>query len=137
MKSKYLAGVYLGCVFFVAACASAPKFLPIEKIPAGNNEEIHVEKAYDFVYLNTYDAVNVLSNWVPDKTLKDEGLIRLQNTQFSRFDDSDNRTINLRVRRDTAKQTSVFLDPDSRRVIGADKVLDAVRKKLNVVPPTV
>ena len=137
MKSKYLAGVYLMLTLLVVACAGSSKYLPLEQIPAGNNEEIHVDKAYDFVYLNTYDAVNVLSSWVPDKTLKDEGLIRLQNTQFSRFDDSDNRTINLRVRRDSAKQTSVFLDPDSRRVIGADKVLEAVRKKLNVVPPAV
>ena len=132
MKSKYLSGVYLLAVFLAAGCANAPKYLPIEQIPASNYEEIHVDKPYDFVYLNTFDAVNVLPNWAPDKTLKDDGLIRLQNSQFSRLDDADNRVINLHIRRDGAKQTSVFLDPESRRVIGADEVLKAIRKKLGV-----
>ncbi len=132
MRSKYLAGTYLCFALGLAACAGSQKYLPIEQIPAGNNEEIHVAKAYDFVYLNVFDTVNALPDWAPDKTLKDEGLIRLKNTQFSRFDDSSNRVINLHIRRDSALQTSVYLDPDSRRVIGADQVLAAIRKKFSI-----
>lgn len=114
----------------LSACASSDKLLPLGSVPASNNDEIIVSKPYDNVYLGVFDAVNGLSNWTPEKTLKDEGLISLKNTQFSRFDDSDNRNINLRIRRDSPKQTSVFLDPDSRRVVGADEVLLAIRKKL-------
>ncbi len=135
MKLKYLTGIYLLAFFCAGGCGSTPKYLPVEQIPASNFDEIHIGKPYDLVYLNTFDAVNVLPNWVPDKTLKDDGLIRLQNTQFSRLNDADNRVIHIRLRRDAARQTSVFLDPESRRVIGADEVLAAIRKKLGV--PTV
>jgi hypothetical protein len=114
----------------LSACASSDKLLPLGSVPATNNEEIVISKPYDFVYLSVFDVVNGLSKWTPEKTLKDEGLIALKNTQFSRFDDSDNRNIHLRIRRDNPKQTSVYLDPDSRRVIGADEVLLAIRKKL-------
>lgn len=133
MKSKV---AFLGVLFFVlgfVACAGkTPYYLPFGKIPAANSQEIHIAKAYDFVFLNTFDAIGTLPNWVPDKTRKDEGLIHVRNTQYSRLDDSDLRMISIRIRRNDAQQTSVFLEPESRRVIGADEVLDAIRKKFNV-----
>lgn len=132
MNLKLLSGTFFVTAFFLAACASSSPYLPVEKIPASNSEEIHVDKAFDFVYLNVFDAANEMKTWSPTKTLKDEGLIQLRNSQFSRFDESDRREIYLRVRRDTPMKTSVFLEPDSRRVIGADEVLAAVRKKLGV-----
>lgn len=133
MKSKVWVGFYLSLTLFLAACAgpSSP-YLPAEQVPAGNSREIRVNKAFDFVYLNTFDAVNMMPNWIPEKTIKDEGLIQLKNKEYSRFDDSDRRVINLRIRRDSPTQTSVFLEQDSQRVIGADEVLAVIRKKLGV-----
>lgn len=132
MKSRYLAGVYLLCALGMAACESTPKYIPVEQIPAGNYAEMHVDKTYDFVYLAVFDTLNGLNSWAPDLTLKDDGLIRLHNTRFSGLDDADRRIINIRIRRDNPNQTSVFLDPDSRRVVGADDVLAMIRKKLGV-----
>lgn len=133
MKFKFSIALFLGLSLIFAACAgkSSP-YLPIEKVPASNSQEIKVEKGYDFVYLSVFDTVNNLSSWKPDKTLKEEGIIRLRNTLFSRLDDSDLRVITLHVRRDSVTQTSVYLDTNSRRVIGADEVLAAIRQKLGV-----
>ena len=130
MNFKSLTSITFLWAFLLTACASPSNFLPIEKIPAGNSEEIHVTKPYDFVYLAVFDAANSSDHWTPSQTLKDEGLMRLRNTQFSRFDDSSARVVNVRIRRDSLTQTSVFLEEDSRRVIGADEVLDIIRKKL-------
>ncbi len=131
MRFKSLVGVSLLLAFFFTACAHTSDYLPIEKIPAGNNQEIHVAKAYDFVYLAAFDAINASSHWAPDLTSKDDGLIKARNTQYSRLDDSSNRIVLVRIRRDSLTQTSLYLDPGSRNVIGADEVLDAIRKKLN------
>jgi|GEM_PF-2882129 len=130
MSFKSLTSVTFLWAFLLMACASPSHFLPIEKIPAGNSEEIHISKSYDFVFLSVFDAVNASDHWAPSQTLKDEGLIRLRNTQFSKIDDSSARAVDVRIRRDSLTQTSVFLDQDSRRVIGADEVLNAIRKKL-------
>ena len=133
MKSKFGTGVLLLLVWAVAACASPSAYLSIEKTPASNYEEIHVDKAYDFVYLSVFDVVNALDGWTPEVTRKDEGLIRLHNTQSGRLDNSSLRAVNIRIRRDNQTQTSVFLDSDSTRVIGADEVLAAIRKKLGMI----
>lgn len=129
MKLNFSKRYFLLATFVLTACAGASDYLPMDKIPAGNSQEIQVNKPYDFVYLNVFDTANTLTRWTPDKTLKDEGLIRLQNTQASRLDDASLRVINVRIRRDSATQTSVFLEKDSQRVVGADGVLDAIRKR--------
>ena len=130
MKLGFSKNYFLLAAFFLTACAGASNYLPMDKIPAGNSQEIQVSQPYDFVYLSVFDTANMLTKWTPDKTLKDEGLIRLQNTQFGRLDDANLRVVNVRIRRDSAKQTSVFLEKDSQRVVGADEILDAIRKKL-------
>ncbi|HRK62439.1 MAG TPA: hypothetical protein PLY88_07835, partial [Candidatus Omnitrophota bacterium] len=116
----------------LSGCAGKSSYLPADQVPAGNSQEILIEQPYDLVYLAVFDTVNDLTEWSPDKTLQTEGLIRLRNTQFSRFDDSDRRFIQVRIRRDGQFQTSVFLDPESRNIIGAAEVLDAIRKKFGV-----
>ncbi|HCM43157.1 MAG TPA: hypothetical protein DIS66_07605 [Candidatus Omnitrophica bacterium] len=118
--------------FALSGCAGKSSYLPADQVPAGNSQEILIEQPYDLVYLAVFDTVNDLTEWSPDKTLQTEGLIRLRNTQFSRFDDSDRRFIQVRIRRDGQFQTSVFLDPESRNIIGAAEVLDAIRKKFGV-----
>jgi len=131
-RHALLSVLFAGAIFF-SACSTQSSLIPWEQVPAGNSDEIQVEKAFDYVYLAVFDVVNELDGWAPDKTLKEEGLIRLQNTRFSRLDDSDARVIKIRIRRDSQIQTSVFLDPDSRRIIGAGDVLTAIRTKLESV----
>ena len=130
MKFNFSKRVFLLATFVLTACAGASSYLPMDKIPAGNSQEVQVNKPYDFVYLSVFDTANTMTKWTPLKTLKDEGLIRLQNTQFSRLDDASLRIVNVRIRRDSSTQTSVFLEKDSQRVVGADEILDAIRKKL-------
>lgn len=119
------------CVLF-SGCASKTCCLPSDQGPASNYQEIVVEKPFDFVYLAVFDVANMLSSWVPDQTVKNEGLIRLRNTQYSRFDDSDRRTIEINIRRDDNSHTRVLLAPQSRNVIGASDVFEAIRLKLDV-----
>ncbi len=122
----------LAFALVLSGCAGKSSYLPIAQVPASNFEEIRVAKPYDFVYLGVFDTVNELSAWNPEQTLKADGLIVLQNSQFSRFDDSDRRVLRLKIRRDSQYQTSVFLEPESRSVIGASDVLEAIRKKFGV-----
>ena len=118
--------------FALSGCAGKSNYLLPDQVPPGNSQEVLVEQPYDFVYLAVFDTVNDLTEWAPDKTLQTEGLIRLRNTQFSRLDDSDRRFVQIRIRRDGQFQTSVFLEPESRNIIGASDVLDAIRKKFGV-----
>ena len=133
MKSKFSVVFSFLFTLGLAACAGSSAYLPIAEIPESNRQVIQVDKAYDFVYLAVFDATNGLSGWAPLKTLKDEGLILLKNTQFSRFNDADSRVISLRIRRDSSTKTSFFLEPESQRVIGADEVMNAIRKKLGLL----
>lgn len=131
MRQKFILSLAFGFILFLTACANRPELLSESQIPQVNKQEVIAEKTYDFVYLATFDVANGLSNWVVEKTIRDEGLIRLHNKQYSRLDDSSSRVINLVIRRIDAKQTGVSLAPESRRVIGADEVLKAIRIKLN------
>lgn len=131
MKSKLSFFGFFLAVLMVSACAGKSPYLPFKQIPASNFQEIQVAKSYDFVFLGTFDAISLLPNWRPSKTLKDAGLIVARNIRYSRLDDSDMRVISIRIRRDNAEHTSVFLEPDSRRIIGADEVLAAIRKKFS------
>ena len=130
MKFNFSKELFLLTFFVLTACANSSQYLPLDKIPEGNNQEIQVNKPFDFAYLAVFDTANEMKNWTPTQTSKDEGLIQIKNTQFARFDDSNLRVVNVRIRRDSAEQTSVFLEPDSRRVVGADEILDAIRRKL-------
>lgn len=116
----------------LSVCAVKPSFVLAEPVSSSNSEEVRVNKPYDFVFLAVFDTVNELPDWVPEKTLKAEGLIRLYNSRYSRLDDSSRRVVQIRIRSDSTLQTSVFLDPDYRNVIGASEVFEAIRKKFGV-----
>lgn len=133
MRLTVLFSTFCLSVLIFGGCSNTASYIPLEQIPASNNDVIKVEKAFDYVYLAVFDAVNELEGWSPSKTLKGEGLIYLQNARFSRLDDSSARAVGVRIQRDSQTQTSVFLEPESRRIIGADEVLAAIRKKLDAV----
>jgi hypothetical protein len=114
----------------LSVCVVKPSFVSAELVSPATSEEVRVNKPYDFVFLAVFDTVNELPDWVPEKTVKAEGLIRLYNSQYSRLDDSSRRVLQIRIRSDSTLQTSVFLDPDYRNVIGASEVFEAIRKKL-------
>lgn len=119
-------------VFLIlSVCAIKTPFVFAEGVTS-SSQEIQINKPYDFVFLAVFDTVNELPDWVPEQTYKAEGLIRIRNSQFSRFDDSSRRIVEIRIRRDSTAQTSVFLDPKSSGAIGASDVLEAIRKKLGV-----
>ncbi len=116
----------------LSVCAVKTSSFAAETVSASNSDEVRVDKPYDFVFLAVFDTVNELPDWIPEKTLKADGLIRLYNGRFSRLDDSSRRVVQIRIRSDSKLQTSVFLDPDYRNVIGASEVFEAIRKKFGV-----
>ncbi len=95
------------------------------------NDQVLVYKLpYDLTYLRTLDALDSVGTWELEETDKERGLITVRDTNYSRLDDSDLRTVTFLVKRVDRETTSVSIDPDSQKVYGGQKLLDAVSEAL-------
>lgn len=109
----------------LASCATGTKGLTL------HDEVLIYALPYDLTYLRTLDALNLQDGWELAQTEKEKGIIRVQNTQYSRFDDSDKRSLTFLVKRVDRDHTSVSLAPESQRILSGGDILKAVGKQLS------
>ena len=120
--SKFVLVLILG--LSLAGCNTVGKVLP-------PNDEVLVYKLpYDLTYLRTMEALNSVENWELEETDKERGSIRVRDTNYSRLDDSDMRVIVFLVKRVDRGTTSVSIDPESQKVFGGKKLLEAISAAL-------
>ena len=115
MKRAYLLVAFL----LVAGCA------PIRDFPKYDQVLVY-DKAFDYTFLRTLEAVNMIPGWTIQETDKEKGLIVLRNVQYGSLFDKDKNVARLQVRRLDRKKTSVSLDPSSQRLQQAGELLRRV-----------
>jgi hypothetical protein len=120
--SKFVLVLILGLGF--AGCNTVGEVLP-------PNDQVLVYKLpYDLTYLRTLDTLNATENWQLEETDKEKGTIRVRDLNYSRLDDSDLRVITFVLKRVDRGTTSVSIEPESQKVFGGKKLLDAVGETL-------
>jgi len=108
----------------LAGCNTVGEVLP-------PNDEVLVYKLpYDLTYLRAMEALNSTTDWQLEETDKERGFIRVRDMNYSRLDDSDLRVITFVVKRVDRETTSVAIEPDSQKVFGGKKLLDAIGEAL-------
>lgn len=137
MKRTGLAILMAGIMALgISGCAhkSQVKDLPVYK------DVLTYDLPYDLTYLRTIEALELVPDWALAETDKEKGIIRVRNTNFSAFDDSDQREATFLVQRVSPEQTSVSLASYSQQVIGGGDLLKRVDERLRAekkaTPPT-
>ena len=85
----------------------------------------------DLTFLRTVEAVQTHPDWELDYTDKEKGIIHLRNLKYSSFDDSDERTATLVLKRIGRRETSIQLAPESQSILGVDEVLKLIKQALS------
>lgn len=111
---------FLAVGLFVTGCAFREKVLP------AHDEVLIYPLAFDLTYLRALEAVENIPNWELTETEKEKGIIRVRNTNFSRFGDADKREATIIVKRVGRRETSIEFAPESKRVVGGDKLLERI-----------
>ncbi|MFA6599851.1 MAG: hypothetical protein WC352_08330 [Candidatus Omnitrophota bacterium] len=119
---------------FLAVCSLT--FLPFSGCASRQVVPVHdqvltYDLAMDLTYLRAIEAIEQVPDWVPDMTDKEKGQMRARNTNYSRFDDSDQRVVMIQLTRIDRNKTSVRLAPESQRVVGGDILLAAIDRSLS------
>jgi len=130
MKNIFAVSFILTFALGLAACNTVGEVLP-------PNDQVLVYKLpYDLTYLRTMEALDSVGTWELEETDKERGLITVRDTNYSRLDDSDLRTVTFLVKRMDRETTSVSIDPDSQKVYGGKKLLEAVGGALGRETPS-
>lgn len=96
------------------------------------NDQVLIYKLpYDLTYLRTMEALDSQKNWELETTEKETGLISVQDTNYSRLDDSDLRNITFVIKRVDADTTSVSILPKYQKVYGGEQLLKVIGEYLN------
>lgn len=107
-----------------AGCNSVGEVLP-------PNDEVLVYKLpYDLAYLRTMEALDNHGSWQLDQTDKENGILSVKDTNFSRLDDSDRRVVQFLIKRVDRNTTSISIDPDSQKIYGGADLLKSVSATL-------
>lgn len=107
-----------------AGCNSVGEVLP-------PNDEVLVYKLpYDLAYLRTMEALDNHGSWQLDQTDKENGILSVKDTNFSRLDDSDRRVVKFLIKRVDRNTTSISIDPDSQKIYGGADLLKSVSATL-------
>ena len=109
----------------LVGCNTVGKMLP------PNDRVLVYPLPYDLTYLRTMEILDTTSDWQLEETDKEKGTIRVRDTNYSRFDDSDLRVITFLVKRVDRGTTSVSIEPESQKVLGGKKLLEAVDATLS------
>lgn len=118
---KSLSLILLFSLFPLAGCTSTR-----DKLLPAYDDVLVYDLPFDLTYLRTLEALETVKDWELEDTEKEQGIIRLRNTAFSRFDDADLRQATILVSRISRGQTSVQFAPYSQRVVGGDKMLERI-----------
>ena len=97
----------------------------VEEYPAYNQVLVY-DRAYDYIYLRTLEAVNTFSDWVLEETDKEKGLIMLRSIDYAHFIDRDKQAAVLQVTRLNRTQTSVKLVGDSQKLKTGGEILNRI-----------
>lgn len=81
---------------------------------------------FDYVYMKTIDAMNLIPNWVLEETDKEKGIVVLRNVQFGHIFDRDKNVAHVNVKRVSRKHTTVALDPDSQELPQGGEILNKI-----------
>jgi hypothetical protein len=120
--SKIILTLILG--LGLAGCNTVAKVLP-------PHDEVLVYKLpYDLAYLRTMEAVDGNGDWQLEETDKEKGIISVRDTNYSSLDDSDQRVITFLIKRVDRGTTSVSIEEKSQKVIGGQKLMDAIGQTL-------
>jgi len=103
-----------------AGCNTVGEVLP------PNDEVLIYPLSYDLTYLRTMEALDGQGHWQLEETDKEKGLISVRDTNYSRLDDADLRTITFAIKRVDRGTTSVSIDPESQKVFGGAELMKAV-----------
>lgn len=95
-----------------------------------NDEVLVYPLPYDLTYLRTLEALESCPHWQIDETDKEKGMIRARDTNYSRLDDSDLRSIVFMVKRVDRRTTSVSIAPESQKVFGGAELMKAIASAL-------
>ncbi|HOW87876.1 MAG TPA: hypothetical protein P5561_01380 [Candidatus Omnitrophota bacterium] len=96
-----------------------------------NDQVLVYPLPYDLTYLRTLETLEDYPDWQVSETDKEKGLIRVRDINYSRLDDSDLRSVAFTVKRVDRGTTSVSIAPESQKVFGGDKLLQAVAATLS------
>lgn len=115
------------------AAVAALVFLTSACTPRGllrADEVLVYNRAYDFVFLRTMEAVDNVPNWSLSDTDKEKGLLSVRSMNFSSGFDAEKRIATFVVKRISRRKTSVELEPQSQTVIGGKELLRAIDQLL-------
>lgn len=125
-KSAFLFINILAVTFGLSACSS----VRTQDIPK-HDETLVYPLAFDLTYLRTMEALESAPDWELASTNKEKGLIKINNTNFSSFDDADKREATFVIKRVNRSETSIALAPESQQVLGGDELLKRVAEHVS------
>ncbi len=109
----------------LAGCNTVSNVLP------PNDQTLTYKLPYDLAYLRIMEALDSQPHWDLEETEMAKGTIRVRNTNYSNLDDADLRAITFTVKRIDSQTVSVSILPKSQHVPGGDKLLAAIRERLD------
>lgn len=105
-----------------------------DKMISTVHDEILIYKLpFDLTYLKTMDALQKVPNWQLQSTEKERGLITVFNTNYSAFNDADQRVITFQVTSLGAGKTSVQIIPEDQEIPNGDDLLKQIAAVLSEV----
>ena len=104
----------------IIGCAHQKPLIPVQ------DEVLVYNLPYDLTYLKTLNALQGVAGWDLQDTVKESGLIRVRNINYSSPNNSDQREVTFLVKRIESGKTSIELAKDSQQVLGGGDLLKAV-----------
>lgn len=120
-----LISVLIIAAVFSAGCANKKPLLP------AHDEVLVYKLPYDLTYLRTIDALQSVQDWDLEITDKENGWIRVRNTNYSQFNDADTRVITFMITRLAVGQTSVEIRKEDQQVLGGGELMKAISRELS------
>lgn len=111
---------------FLSACSSVQEFPRYDQV-------LVYDKAYDYTFLRTLEALNTFPDWTVEETDKEKGLIVLRNVEYGHMFDRDKWVARFHVKRLDRKKTSVELEPESQQIEQAGELLRRIDQVMKMV----
>lgn len=109
----------------VIGCAGKKPFVPV------HDEVLVYNLPFDLTYLRTLDALQTVPDWDLETTDKENGLIRVRNSNYRKITESEERTVDFIVKRTGAGQSSVEIEKKSQQVFGGAELMKAIARELS------
>jgi hypothetical protein len=117
-SSRYVLGLTLSVLLF--GCQT------LEVKPTLHDEVLMFNRAYDYTFLRTMEALMTFPTWILEVTDKEAGLIIIRNTEYSHMFDRDFQTLRFQVNRVSRTKTSVQLVGESQEMEMGPQFLERI-----------